>query len=138
MKQKIDLSDGCLRTPYRVPDGYFSDLNHSIMARVESDSMEQPRGVRRYLRLAGFAVGFAAMVMGLTWGFRLITDSMTSDQITFDDSMILSMYDISSDDILLDAAQGSVPLDEQQVLDEMVQMQDIAEVDYYLIEEDLY
>lgn len=138
MKQKVDLSDNHLRSPYRVPDGYFSDLNRAIEARVANEYQVQPVGARRYLRLAGFAVGFAAMVMGLTWGFRIITDSMTSDQVSFDESMILSMYDISSEDILLSQDEWAVELDKQQVLDEVIQMQDAVDVDYYLIEEDLY
>lgn len=136
MEQKIDITNNRVNSPYRVPDGYFNDLSHAIMAKVDNESQAQPVGARRYLRLAGFAAGFAAMVMGLTWGFRIITDSMTSDQRVFDESMLLSMYDISSEDIL--QSQSRPDLDRDQVIDEMVDMQDVVEVDYYLTEEDFY
>lgn len=140
MEPKINLDQNQLKSPYRVPDGYFSDLNHAIIAGVESQSQQQPSGIRRYLRLAGFAVCFASMVVGLTWGFRVITETMTGEQSSLDESVMLSMYNITTEDILQNEEyiQQNNEQSYQQIVDELILSQNAIDINYYLTEEDMY
>lgn len=60
------------RNPYRVPDGYFSDLRNNLMARAAEQEAVQntPKGWWRKLKgAAGFAAAFSFMVLFALVGF---------------------------------------------------------------------
>lgn len=61
-------------SPYRVPDGYFSDLNHAIRCRVmeanEAETTYAARGIWGRMRgVAGAAGAFGCLVLLAMAGF---------------------------------------------------------------------
>lgn len=92
------------RGGYRVPDGYFNDLNHLIVEKAQMPAADNSwSGALR--RMIGFAGGFAFMVALAVGAFYLISDGnpesvtqLTSQQNNLYD--FTQMYNVSEDDIL--------------------------------------
>lgn len=142
-KEKINITDRKIKSAYRVPDGYFSDLHHKIMLstadQIQNEEFEtgstRGGGWRRYFRLAGFAVSFAVMVVSFSWGFKVITERFDHNQSnnsysTGYDLMLLSMYDITSNDIILTSEDQNSNIWEHP--------EDMTDYDNYVIDEANY
>ncbi len=65
MKKEFDFNSIGKRTPYRVPDGFFDELDRQIMTSVQEPSA--PRSTRRipWIRTALKTVAATAAVVGL-------------------------------------------------------------------------
>ena len=61
------------QNPYRVPDGYFSDLRHTLRERIAADVEAQmaspPTLWQRVKGLVGFAAAFGCLVLFATIGY---------------------------------------------------------------------
>lgn len=131
MKEDFNLEQQSRRSPYRVPDGYFSELNFKLNDIPTQSTYEHSWGGgawRTFLRMGGFALGFGVFVVLASVGMRFITANVgdvdgvsgisstsnnaitsqasSSDIVTLesavyvDDVALISMYDITQDDIL--------------------------------------
>lgn len=131
MKEDFNLEQQSRRSPYRVPDGYFSELNFKLNDIPTQSTYEHSWGGGAwctFLRMGGFALGFGVFVVLASVGMRFITANVgdvdgvsgisstsstiitsqasSSDIVTLesavyvDDVALISMYDITQDDIL--------------------------------------
>lgn len=128
MKEDFNLEQQSRRSPYRVPDRYFSELNFKLNDIPTQSTYEHSWGGgawRTFLRMGGFALGFGVFVVLASVGMRFITANVgdasgisstsnnaitsqasSSDIVTLesavyvDDVALISMYDITQDDIL--------------------------------------
>ncbi len=127
------------RNPYKVPSGYFEELNRAILKKAEEctdvdstlqDTIEYIPASQKYrgARLRGmvsFAASFALLV-GLAWGgFHLIIGA-TSNQNSPEAALLAAhadidydlLYDIS-DDVLIEAISEQ-SLSEEELFAEAV------------------
>lgn len=94
------------RNPYQVPEGYFSDLNNSIRARIAEqkgvDEVYTVGGIRGWFQkakgMAGFALTFSCLVMFAMVGYYFT--GYQAQQREFENDPLLG-YTVHSEDIEL-------------------------------------
>ena len=62
MKQTFDIDNPSRRSPYRVPDGFFEQLERDIMNRVDAQPAQVTEAVKPFYRRAAFKWSAAAAV----------------------------------------------------------------------------
>lgn len=86
------------RAAYRVPDGYFSELNNLLRERVEQPAQG---GIWATFRsMATFAAGFVAMVVLAITGFYFTGHQAQNVEAEYDELYLTSLYDITVEDII--------------------------------------
>lgn len=86
------------RGAYRVPDGYFSQLNHQLK---EAPLQPVQGGVWATVRsMFAFVGSFAVMVVMAIVGFYFTGYQAQTNETTVDELYLFSLYDISDEDIM--------------------------------------
>lgn len=85
------------RAGFRVPDGYFAQLNERV---VTAATTEKPTRWATFRSLTAFAASFAAMVMIAVTGYYFTGHKALNSEIEQDNLYLVSLYDIQLDEIL--------------------------------------
>lgn len=102
----ITLSDiKSINDGFVVPDGYFADLQHDVIAKLTQQQGEAPNNTWRsaFIRTAGFAAGFAAMV---TLAIGLLNLTSQNNVTPLDNNEYIAelhedlIYSMTQDDVL--------------------------------------
>lgn len=100
-RNKFDLESMSRENRYKVPDGYFSDLNHRIMDRVAEETASKEISFWTALRrLSGFTIGFSCMVVLAITGFYFTGSNSGQMEELSSTEYLMSMYDVTEYDIL--------------------------------------
>lgn len=96
--KKIDIESMERNNPYRVPDGYFSELRNTLTEKVEQQQAESSMSTWQRLRsLASFAAMFGVLVMVATVGYYFTGYKATLNEAEQNDPLL--GYRITMDDI---------------------------------------
>lgn len=87
------------RAGYRVPDGYFSELNQRVVDQAASQS-QRAKGLPAVRSMLSFVGGFAVMVVMAMTGYYFTGYSAINNQTEQDNMMFVSLYDIEVDEIV--------------------------------------
>lgn len=130
-KDRIDIEKFSREHPYKVPDGYFSDLNHRIMDRVEEQiQSDEAGGVwSTFRRMGTFAMGFAVMVIMATVGYYFTGHQASQNEQLDEAYYLISMYDVTIDDIL--SVEQSDSLYNQSIAQAAIEYLDVYGYGYY-------
>lgn len=87
------------RAGYRVPDGYFSELNHKVIdqAAAQSHSVKRMPAVRSML---SFVAGFAVMVMMAITGYYFTGHQAQNNEQEQDNFYFVSLFDVEVEEII--------------------------------------
>lgn len=100
-RNKFDLEGMSRENRYKVPDGYFSDLNHRIMDRVARETASEEIGFGTVIRrLSGFAIGLSCMALLAVTGFYFTGSDAGQTEELSSTEYLMSMYDVTEYDIL--------------------------------------
>jgi len=100
-RKKFNIEELPKENHYKVPEGYFSDLNHLIMERVQGENAQEKVGLGTVLgRLSGFAVGFACIALLAMAGYYFTGYKAQMKEESSVEDYFFSMYDVSIDDII--------------------------------------
>ncbi len=95
MKKEFDFKSIGKRTPYRVPDGFFDELDRQVMAAVKEES--QPHSIHRmsWIRTTLNTVAATAAVVGL---FFMCNPFQTRNEKRDTDKVEQAFNQLSSED----------------------------------------
>lgn len=86
------------RAGYKVPEGYFSELNHKIVATSQQTAQG---GAWATLRsMTSFVMSFAVMVVIAITGYYFTGHQAQTQEYEDENYYMISLYDISTEDII--------------------------------------
>ena len=100
-RSKIDIEKMPRENRYKVPEGYFSDLNHRIMDQVEAQQEAGSIGFGGALRrMVGVVGGFAALVLIAVTGFYFTGYQTRQAEIAMAGDYDVNLHYVTIDDIM--------------------------------------
>ena len=70
------------KSPFKVPENYFEQLNKQIVDRLDETTIEQPKTVNLWARVRPWMYA-AALVAGLALMFNLFSDKFGNQEIQY-------------------------------------------------------
>ena len=98
MTKHVDFEEIGKKVPYRVPDGFFNEMQQQVMAQVE-----QPR--RRstlFVRISSAVIGVAAVVSAFIFLPKSQTEPDPQPRLTAEQNVSVGWVEQLSDDELQD------------------------------------
>jgi len=98
MKEEFDFEKVGKRMPYRVPDGFFDEMESRVMSRIQQETKEETRPSKgRTLRMSFSAFAAAAAAVAL---FFVVHKSLPETETTEESysRVELAYSDLSSED----------------------------------------
>ena len=103
MTKHVDFDKIGKKTPFRIPEGFFDEMQQQVLQQVE----EKPRRIMSLKHLSYSLIGIAAAVCAFIFIPRNDTDTeIDSESISWveqiSDEDLKAMYDIYEHDIFMD------------------------------------
>lgn len=104
------------RNPYRLPDGYFSDLRNTLNEKVsEQTAAESVTSWQRVRGMLGLVGTFGVLVLMATIGYYFTGYQATLTEAELNDPLLgysITLDDVESIDSALTASSGTLQLAE--------------------------